>query len=88
MRHQETKKNKQNREEPFCWKQWYREKKKEMQHAQESMVAVLRSWYGEGLGEGGHCSNLEGLPPREGGSPDLGPGQVRMGPSAVRPSDF
>lgn len=52
------------------------------------MVAVLRSWYGEGLGEGGHCSNLEGSPPREGGSPDLGPGQVRMGPSAVRPSDF
>lgn len=48
-------------------------------------VAVV---VGEGLGEGGLRSNLEGSPPREGGSPDLGPGQVRMGPSAVRLSDF
>lgn len=58
------------------------EEKKEKQHAQQSVVAVLRSRCGEGCRGGWALQQPAGVAPREGGSPDLRPGQVRMRPSA------
>lgn len=75
-------KNKQNREEPFCWRQWYRGKKKKCNMRSHRWSLSCGRSMGKAVGEGGHLSNLQGSPPREGGSPDLGPGQISMGPSA------
>lgn len=81
MRHKETK-HKQNHEEPFCYRWWYRDKKR---NATGPSAMVPVTWGTLQWMERPAVKQRVRIP-LKGDSPDSG--QVRMVPSAVRSPDF